>query len=322
MIRCVILIGVAVIAAAGAGYAIHSEFGHRLDERCRATYPLVNGDVVCGEGDVIRKTGYLETRNAIAELIDARRDEGIDSASVYFRDLVRGPVFGIAELEPFAPASLLKLPLAFVFLAVADDMPEILETNVGYTGETAVNDQRMQPAESAQPGVSYRIRELLRMMLAHSDNASYQTLESYISEAEDRARVRHEVFQELGVIDPKDRLETTLSVRGYASLFRILYNASYLSAAHSQLVLEWLSSSPFKAGIVAGVPEDVAVAHKFGERDRPDGSKELHDCGIVYYPENPYLLCIMTRGTDWDVQTSLIAEISRRVYQEVSSRAL
>jgi len=28
---------------------------------------------------------------------------------------------------------------------------------------------------------------------------------------------------------------------------------------------------------------------------------QLHDCGIVYYPETPYLLCVMTKG--WNFET-------------------
>jgi hypothetical protein len=66
---------------------------------------------------------------------------------------------------------------------------------------------------------------------------------------------------------------------------------------------------------------NIPVAHKFGERTGfAGGVKQLHDCGIVYYPKNPYLLCIMTRGTDFTKLESTIAAVSKMVYQEFDSR--
>lgn len=289
---------------------------------CIGDYQFVNSDVVCGEVDVIRKTGYVETRSTILAQIESAKSHGVENVAVYFRDLERGPVFGINELDAFAPASLLKLPLAFVFMSAAEDQPAVLAHSLTYNGETSVAGQRTAPRESAQNGEEYTIEELLRMMLAYSDNASYEVLEGFLNKEPQRMQLRHDAFQELGLIDPKDRVETTISVRGYASLFRILYNASYLNVEHSERVLRWLSESDYMPGLVAGVPEGVVVAHKFGERFREDGTKELHDCGIVYVPGNPYLLCVMTRGSDWAAQEELIGTISRTVYEEVESRRL
>ena len=312
-----------LILGAFGGYVAHELLGHRDDRLCRQAYAFINTDIMCGEADVIEKTGYIETRTRVEDMIEtARSEHRIGEVSVYFRDLERGPTFGINELAPFAPASLLKLPLAFIYLASAEKDPAFLDATLSYTGTSSVEEQRVKPEESAKPQVEYPMRDILRMMLSYSDNASYEMLESFVAATESRRGLRQEIFQELGVIDPRDRLETTLSVRGYAALFRILYNVSYLDAKHSELALEWLAASTFEDGLVAGVPEGVVVAHKFGERLRDTGENELHDCGIVYYPENPYLLCVMTRGNAWDAQTRLIADISRVVYEEVDSRRI
>jgi hypothetical protein len=60
------------------------------------------------------------------------------------------------------------------------------------------------------------------------------------------------------------------------------------------------------------------VAHKFGERESRDlqgnTSYQLHDCGVVYYPKRPFLLCVMTKGTDSDVLTKVIQDISQSIY--------
>lgn len=304
------------------GYKIEPLIAHDAKE-CSIESAFVNRDVVCGEPDVIRKTGYIETRNDIIEYIETQKKEGrVSDAAVYFRDLHRGPVFGINELITFAPASLLKLPLAFVLLGAAEDQPAVAAQKINYNGTTSVSDQRVKPRESAQIGNEYTITELLHMMLSYSDNASYEVLEQFLSNNESRMTIREETFQEIGLIDPKDRVEATVTVRGYASLFRLLYNASYLNVEHSEQVLSWLAESDFKAGLVAGVPEGVKVAHKFGERLYANDVKELHDCGIVYFPDNPYLLCIMTRGMEWESLEKLTAEISHIVYTEVESRRL
>jgi len=70
------------------------------------------------------------------------------------------------------------------------------------------------------------------------------------------------------------------------------------------------------------VPKEVRVAHKFGELGLPNGEKQLHDCGIIYYPGNPYLLCVMSKGKDSQKLSGIIQTISSMVYKEVDSRKI
>lgn len=59
-------------------------------------------------------------------------------------------------------------------------------------------------------------------------------------------------------------------------------------------------------------------AQKFGERVNSLQEIELHDCGIIYYPKNPYLLCVMTKGNNLDNLKSAIKNIYSIVYQSYS----
>ena len=93
----------------------------------------------------------------------------------------------------------------------------------------------------------------------------------------------------------------------------------------SEKALELLSKSTFKEGLVSGTLDGVAVAHKFGERtnqlqDGTDLNKELHDCGIIYYPGDPYLLCVMTRGSDFPKLQSAISTVSHLAYGYINSQ--
>jgi len=106
----------------------------------------------------------------------------------------------------------------------------------------------------------------------------------------------------------------------YAGFFRILYNGTFLSKEMSDKALGVLTGVAFRRGIVAGVGDGVTVAHKFGERSEETGAKQLHDCGIVYYPRHPYLLCVMTKGADFDALAGELSAISRAVYQEIDSQ--
>jgi hypothetical protein len=60
----------------------------------------------------------------------------------------------------------------------------------------------------------------------------------------------------------------------------------------------------YNDGLKAGIPANIELAHKFGERGiigmNGREQKQLHDCGIIYYPKHPYILCIMTRGYERD----------------------
>ncbi len=65
----------------------------------------------------------------------------------------------------------------------------------------------------------------------------------------------------------------------------------------------------------------MIVAHKFGERSFLDKkTKQLHDCGIVYHPAKPYVLCVMTRGDDFDKLSAVLRSVSALVYQEVDAQ--
>jgi hypothetical protein len=55
-----------------------------------------------------------------------------------------------------------------------------------------------------------------------------------------------------------------------------------------------------------------------GERELQNGIRQLHDCGIVYLESHPYLLCIMTRGYDFEKLSKIISMISSQVYSEMT----
>lgn len=287
------------------------------------TYQWINHRFWCGETSVLSKRGYRELQTELETYIEKKRKEQVVSqVSLYFRDLHDGPTLGIREEELFTPASLLKTPLMLTYLRLAEDNESLLNTKLIHEGSMPIA-QQIAPKETIVPDVPYKVEDLMRRMIVYSDNQSYFVLLEYLHNKFSSRDELLATLHDLGIIDPTSDIEETVTVRGYASIFRLLYNASYLSQSMSEFALSLLSGSDWKEGIVAGLPKDIAVAHKFGERsDESSSDKQLHDCGIVYFPGNPYLLCVMTRGTDMNALSGVIAKMSEMVYKEVESRKI
>jgi len=278
------------------------------------TSPLVDYEI----NPELKNKEIFILKNAINNFINDKihNDQAI-YVSVYFRDMLNGPWFGINEKDNFSPASLLKVPLMIAYFKYAEKHPEILNHTLTYEGPT--NDgvtQNILPDDELKSGQSYSIEELIFRMIAYSDNNAKDMLLFYIDK-----NALDEVYTDLGIIVPDIRnIEDFITTREYSSFFRILYNASYLNREMSEKSLEILSKSNFRIGLVAGVPKDILVAHKFAERGNLENKTlQLHDCGIVYYKERPYLLCIMTYGRNFETLVKIIKDISSIVYKGVDS---
>ncbi len=246
----------------------------------------------------------------IESLIAAQKATHI---SYYFRDLNNGSWFGFNEKETFQPASLFKVPLLMYTLREAEQDPQLLDTQIKIEHAAEAN-QFITSRSSSEVGSTYSIAELASRLILHSDNNAALALVNYFGETKVQ-----EIFSDLGVEVVMKDDDPSISVRDYGTFFRILFNASYLNREMSEKALTLLTETEFDSGIVAGVPDGVKVAHKFGERGG-DKVKQLHDCGIVYAGTSPYLLCIMTRGSSFLNLSHVIEELSATTYKQVKSQ--
>jgi beta-lactamase class A len=134
----------------------------------------------------------------------------------------------------------------------------------------------------------------------------------------------NKLYTDLEIVAPNDKVsDDSMTVKDYSAFFRILYNASYLSQSMSEKALGLLTQVKFDKGLLGQLPKKTIVAHKFGERIyTDDNERQLHDCGIVYHPTDPYLLCVMTRGHDYDTLASVISSLSKIVWDEMQKQSL
>lgn len=285
-------------------------------------YKFINSYIPCDYEKSINKKEYREFRSYLNEYIEKKKSEGKASVvSVWFRDLEFGPTFGLNERVDFIPASLLKLPLAMTFYQIAEDDPAILNQTIEYSVTPFVPMQTFLPPNIIEKDKEYTIEELIVRSIINSDNIASQLLFEYLVKNYDDAL--SQTYRDLGILEPgTDLSKAAVNTKGYGSIFRLLYNISFLDRDFSEKVLVLLAESEFNEGLRKGVPDHISIAHKFGERYLKTGEKQLHDCGVIYYPNNPYLLCIMTRGDNFDNLKQIIQEISKLVYEEFDSRKL
>ncbi|TSC75624.1 MAG: beta-lactamase [Parcubacteria group bacterium Gr01-1014_31] len=287
-----------------------------LREVRRGKYTLVNPLLECDQGQEYLAQHLRPFRYDMVQLVDDMVDDGRASKiSVYFRDLNNGPWFGIHEQDDFIPASLLKVPILMTVYRLSRDNPELLRSVIPYrdAGPSAFTQHIQSPEQT--PGASFTVEELAMMMVKYSDNNAATLLKNAVGDDE-----LEKTFQDLGLVAPGGQ-DYFITAKTYASFFRILYNASYLGINESEQVLRLLTETDFKKGLPAGVDPGVSVAHKFGERGQKDSpDKQLHDCGIIYHPQRPYLLCIMTRGSDFDALVKIIRDISAFTYRRIEQQ--
>lgn len=277
---------------------------------------LTNPLLDCEFGDVLSKA-LIPFKDNIAKLIDQKVQNGnLSFGAVYFRDLNNGPWFGIHEKEKFIPASLMKVPVMMAAFKKAESDPQFLGETVVYRGPLNNTPYPyFKPKQEIIPGDSYTIDELIKRMIIYSDNNARDLVIMNMgggSELDD-------VFKLLG--RDFSTADFLVTIRDYSSFFRILFNSSYLSREMSEKALRLLADSQFDPGLARGLPADVKIADKFGEKlSSGDSEKQLHNCGIIYYPSHPYILCVMTRGDNFDKMAGSIADISKTVYEEVDKQ--
>ncbi|MDB5225336.1 MAG: hypothetical protein JWL87_288 [Candidatus Adlerbacteria bacterium] len=265
---------------------------------------------------------FAALRVKLEDYLKQEQKNGHASAvSVKVRDLQTSTGFTINPDEKYAPASLLKVPTMMAYFKLAESDRSLLVQKITYKGEEDTTRMPMfPPSERLEKGESYSVLELIERMVRLSDNDSLLLLNEHLVSL-GRPQAVQSLGRDLGIEDVYVS-DDFITIQGYAMFWRVLYNATYLSRDMSENALQILSSTDYAGGIKSGVPKGIAVAQKFGEYGLLEkGSQdilkaEMHDCGIVYLPAHPYLLCVMTKGKDVQELDGIIREISKMAYED------
>ena len=284
------------------------------------SYKFIKPLLACNRPELRESREFTPLKTAVQQLIEQKiQKNNPKTVSVYFRDMNNGRWMGINENDVYDPASLLKVPVMIAWLKEGESDPAIFQKKLLYPG--IATEAPQEEFRSLAPNTWHTVDELLTAMIVRSDNDAKDLLIASL----DR-RSLDETFSNLGIAVVGNDLNTryVISAKAYSLFFRVLYNATYLTRELSEKALNLLSRSEFQEGLAAGTPPNTVVAHKFGQYGAPDvdvrtsGALEFHDCGVVYHPTHPYLLCVMTQGSgSFDDLKSIVKNVSQAVYSAV-----
>ena len=218
-------------------------------------------------------------------------------------ELFRQARAGIVSLDE-------PLPIRNEFRSIVDGSPYKLSE--GDDSDTEVY---------AAVGRTMTLRQLCEAMITVSSNFAANLLIEKLGVDNIRATVTRlgaDGMQVLrGVEDQKafDKgLNNTTTARGLMVLLERIARAQAVDQSADAAMIEILKRQKFNDAIPAGVPAGTAVAHKTGTITRVH-----HDAAVVYGPR-PYVLVVLVRGIqDQKQSAAVIAEISKTVWQHVSS---
>ncbi|HKW78375.1 MAG TPA: serine hydrolase [Candidatus Limnocylindria bacterium] len=271
----------------------------------------------------------------------AAKTGGVVGLSV--TQLAGGAHFGLREDELFPLASLVKAPILVALFDGVRAGSIDLEERVTYRRALRVPGSGV--LQDLDDGLAPTVRDLAMLMITVSDNTSADLLlERVGKDGVERAmdaigcssvRVPFsimELFEEL-TDSPGADYETLqrllrasagsggraivaeTGVRGtprdMCRLFELLESRAILDEASCAAVLDILKRTKTDTRIPALLPKGTIVAHKTGTI-----RGVRCDAGIVYAPNGPYAIAIMSKGVRSDLRVDLaLAEISLAVYE-------
>jgi beta-lactamase class A len=275
-------------------------------------YPLLSPRIfVEHPNDIL--INFNDLRRQIREYV-ARIPE---RTGVYFEYLPSGAGIGVNDREEFVAASLIKVPLVFGAYLLIEEKK--IDERQAVRIEERHLDKSYGTLWKRGAGYSLTVEELVEQILEHSDNTAANALYETLLQSD--GQIIERVFENLDIPFELSTTHTAVvSPKNYSSILRSLYLSSMLQKEHTARILQFMMQADAREQIVAGVPEGVPVAHKNGVYE--SGDRIVHsDCGIVYIPRRPYVLCMMSDALEVRAKAQM-REISKMAYDFVSNAVL
>ncbi len=270
-------------------------------------FPLLSSDVLADNPNDIL-INFVPLRKSLQQKFDAVKDT---KQSFYFEYLPDGTSIRIGADQQLIAASLIKVPLVMNLYKAA----ELHRVNIDQP--MTVTDSELDNAYGTLwqrgAGFTMTLREAAKYALEQSDNTAthfiYDHMQNVLS-YDEQSLARLDVDQNI------ENGQAVITARAYSSVLKALYFSSYLEKKDSQEMLDRLSHSAETDRLTKQLPASVKVSHKNGVYNTAWAES---DCGIVYVPRRPYVICAMV-GLPEDEADRFIADVSKTVYDFVSTQ--
>jgi beta-lactamase class A len=229
---------------------------------------------------------------------------GVVNASVYYRKLNSGKWISINGDQQFSVASIMKILTLMYHLRQEENKPGWLNQKMLVASNLTGNNIQSTTDKHSKIGSTYTIKELIDFMILYSDNNATAHLNSLMD-----YDVYTDLMRDINIPVPeKNQTDYKLTTEQTSRFLRVLYNGSVLSNKYSEVALKTLTESTYNHGLLRNLKKEVTVAHKFGERFLPN-ENQLHETAIFYTYDDPYLITIMTTGSDTASEADLLGKI-------------
>ena len=214
--------------------------------------------------------------------------------ALYVFDLKGNYGFGINQEEIIQAASLIKLPItSFVYKKYEE-------------GEIDLDEKI--------PGSTLTYQDAVEAMAKRSDNSSQILLVKTLG-----SEVVESYIDEIGM-EATSLADNETTAKDIGLFFEKLWKGEIVSEQSRDEILEYLTDTIYEEWLVAGIPDDVRVAHKYG--------REVHvvnDAGIIFAsgPEGlrpggqPFVLVIMSQGVVEREADDIFPQLSKIIYNEI-----
>ena len=267
--------------------------------------PFMGGETLVFEGkeNLEGNSDKVKSEKVIKDFKDKTRSlSGV--YGLFVARLGNGYSYGIYEDETFQAASLIKLPV--IGAAYTESESGNLDLQEKYVLK---NEDKVAGAGSlfSKP-VGYEITysNLLNLMGKQSDNTAFNIVRQKIGDEKIQAFIKKVGMVKTNVV------ENETSPKDIGVFLQELMSGNILSDDSKNKILTSLTDTFYENWLVAGVPQGVRVAHKYG--------KEIHvvnDAGVVF-SSKPYIVVVMSKGVV-DKEADGIFPVLSKIVFEVES---
>jgi beta-lactamase class A len=302
-----LLVVCALLLLGNIGWIVYGKSGANTNlAALHKQYPLLSADVV-GDNPNDILINFVPLRNTLQDKfksIDAKQ-------SFYFEYLPDGTSIRVGADQQLTAASLIKVPLVMNLYRAAELGRIALDKPVTVSADEL--DNAYGDLYKRGPGFTMTLREAAQYALRDSDNTATRVIFNHIK---DTLKYDEQSLARLDIDQNIEDGQAVITARSYSSVLKGLYFSAYLSNADSQELLKYLSESTAKNRLSRSIPAGVPVAHKIGVYN---ANWAESDCGIVYVPKRPYIICVMV-GLPEDQADTFIADVSKTVYDFVTKQ--
>jgi len=280
---------------------------HNLFSAEEKKYPLISKRVLLEyPNDLL--INFLPLRQKLRQVIGGYNEKE-NTFAMYFEYLPTGTSIGIMEKTDFTAASLFKIPIIMAYYHKKERL-DMKEDPVVTIQEEDL-DRDFGTLWQKGVGTEINIDEAVRRAIIDSDNTAIKLISKQIEKEDFDA-----VYAGLDIDLMLQEDTVVINAKQFSSLLKALYFSSLLNKENSQKILDLMTKTRFHDKLPAGVPASVPVAHKIGTLITEN--KMFMDCGIVYVPRRPYLLCMIS-VTDEKTARERMKTISKEVYTYVTT---